>query len=107
MAWHCERRPGGGGGSHAGRRWPTCGCICLARAPAYWRKEEDDREGGGGGLGRPLVPPGCSAHKLGQLVVPGKWPGTSLSLFPNLVSVFYCSVVFRALLKILRHFQKS
>ena len=63
-----------------------------ARSCSYWQEEDDRRRQVGW------------ASELGRLQVGGEVVLLSLFLF---FSVFYYSVVFRALLKILRHFQKS
>ena len=65
----------------------------------------------------PLCLPGKTKHLAGMgqhSAGPARWAGQvsgpgrcSLSLFSKLFYVFYCSVVFRALYKILKQIQKS
>ena len=92
---------GAGSPSVASRRWPGAARGRQAAACLLWQEEEDNRVPLVGWAGFAQL--GCYSGGLAGL--PGKF---SLSLwFSILISVFYYSVIFRAFLKIPRHFQNS
>ena len=73
-----QRRPGGGGGSQAGRRWPGRVAARAGRVPVLLAGRKTTGEGGGGGLGQ--------REELGRLQVSG--PGGLQVMFPSL-SLFF------------------
>ena len=92
-----------GAGRQAGGGSGACARALRPRACAYWREEEDDKGEEVGWAGW------ASQMELGQALVgctvrPGNFL-LSLSFSNYLSFLLFCK--FRALLKILRHFQKS